>query len=95
MNRLDHPDRRERYKARHKAEGLCRTCTELATHGVYCRKHWIMTKAVNVKYARKLRLDKSLCLKCGKKLNPEYDAPRMCQNCSEEKNMRPRRPNYR
>lgn len=94
-------DRRKKYQDWHRAAGLCVSCPEKATHGIKCRKHWLMNKRDKKKYRNKIkaqRRETGKCITCGITLDPEIDTGATCINCGGESAIHPRpqtRRNYR
>lgn len=77
---------RERYVARHLALGLCRKCSEPATHGNFCRPHWEAYKIRSARGSQKIRdirMANGLCIRCGMVLDPEIDSLTKCVSCLE------------
>lgn len=75
---------RRRYVVKHRELGLCVKCSEKATHGYFCRKHWEAYKILGVRYSIKLqqkRRAQGLCIRCGMPLEEGVDAKTKCVSC--------------
>ncbi len=62
-------DNVQRYQAKQKEQGLCRSCPAPATHGLYCEYHRALANEASEKI-RKERMANGRCAKCGDPLSP-------------------------
>jgi len=71
----------QKYKKKHRELGLCRDCSDPATHGTRCKKHTIMHCKSMIK-TRKKRIKNFKCNRCGLPLFKDTDFGRIsCVNC--------------
>ena len=88
-----------KYRAKHREVGLCIKCPERATHGEFCRKHWLDKNDRDRRRRAKLRIERGLaglCRDCGRVLDPESDGDSSrCINCGSHEHRHERKGNMK